>query len=266
METIDWKISWLFDSCATDRTIFTEWVLDPTDHSLRANFSAFKFPGASLLRFQCNIRICFKRCPPVRSWLFVFLCYWSIDWLIVWLIKAWFGRSLDSLIWLFFDWLIDWLIERLIDWLVNFVLSHVFALFQVVCQPGEVQSYGRRKRQLIGDNIEDIAPKGDVVEEVQVQSNGLQTFDAQASALNGSGSCVFPLLFSSVLFSSSFCSFWCVNWILSCFFRGIGVASATGSGEDQVCLSATSFGVTLAITLLLALVAIAISVSCWLMV
>ncbi|OQV25204.1 Fibrillin-1 [Hypsibius exemplaris] len=162
--------SWKFQvtdvhGCATDRTIFTEWVLDPTDHTLRANFSAFKFPGASLLRFQCNIRICFKRCPPV------------------------------------------------------------------ICQPGSVQSYGRKKRQLSGPNIEDVAPKGDVIEEIQVQSSGLQTFDVQASALNGTN----------------------------------GVAAATGSGDDQVCLSATSFGVTLAITLLLALVAIAISVSCWLM-
>ena len=38
------------------------------------------------------------------------------------------------------------------------------------------------------DSLYDVAPKGDVIEEIQVQSNGLQTFDVQSMPLNGSNS------------------------------------------------------------------------------
>lgn len=153
----------------------------------------------------------------------------------------------------------------------------------MVCQPNELESYGRRRRDA-NVPLENVAPKGDVIEEIQVESNGLQTYDAQAQALNASNGerfvpCIWKAIsqlrcyggegFSLKIFGlavlRSFLGFYYVFNVLHFYFDFLGIGAATGSGSDQVCLSTASFAVTLAITLLLALVAIAISVSCWLM-
>lgn len=54
------------NGCATDPSIFGNWEYDPHHKTLMARFNAFKFPSSSNLRFQCNIRVCFGSCPPVK--------------------------------------------------------------------------------------------------------------------------------------------------------------------------------------------------------
>lgn len=54
------------NGCATDPSIFGEWDYNPDTQSLLANFNAFKFPSSDNIRFQCNIRVCFGKCQPVR--------------------------------------------------------------------------------------------------------------------------------------------------------------------------------------------------------
>ena len=54
------------NGCATDPTIFGEWVVEPETQVLVSNFNAFKFPASDNIRFQCNIRVCFGRCQPVN--------------------------------------------------------------------------------------------------------------------------------------------------------------------------------------------------------
>lgn len=54
------------NGCATDPTIFGEWEQDSETQILIADFNAFKFPQSDNIRFQCNIRVCFGRCQPVR--------------------------------------------------------------------------------------------------------------------------------------------------------------------------------------------------------
>lgn len=54
------------NGCATDPSIFGEWEYNPDTQSLLASFNAFKFPSSDNIRFQCNIRVCFGRCQPVR--------------------------------------------------------------------------------------------------------------------------------------------------------------------------------------------------------
>uniref|UniRef100_A0A2S2QFK9 Neurogenic locus notch 2 n=1 Tax=Sipha flava TaxID=143950 RepID=A0A2S2QFK9_9HEMI len=54
------------NGCATDPTIFGEWDYNADTQSLLAGFNAFKFPSSDNIRFQCNIRVCFGKCQPVR--------------------------------------------------------------------------------------------------------------------------------------------------------------------------------------------------------
>ncbi|XP_022241756.1 fibrillin-1-like [Limulus polyphemus] len=54
------------NGCATDPTVFGNWIIDPDTKLLEARFSAFKFPTSNNIRFQCNIRVCFGSCPPVN--------------------------------------------------------------------------------------------------------------------------------------------------------------------------------------------------------
>lgn len=55
------------NGCATDPSIFGEWDCDPDTGALMAEFNAFKFPSSDNIRFQCNIRVCFGKCQPVRD-------------------------------------------------------------------------------------------------------------------------------------------------------------------------------------------------------
>jgi len=55
------------NGCATDPTIFGEWDYNADTQSLLAGFNAFKFPSSDNIRFQCNIRVCFGKCQPVRT-------------------------------------------------------------------------------------------------------------------------------------------------------------------------------------------------------
>lgn len=55
------------NGCATDPTIFGEWERSSDMQSLLASFNAFKFPSSDNIRFQCNIRVCFGKCQPVRQ-------------------------------------------------------------------------------------------------------------------------------------------------------------------------------------------------------
>lgn len=54
------------DGCATDKAIFGEWERNEDGSALRASFNAFKFPSSDNIKFQCNIRVCFGKCQPVR--------------------------------------------------------------------------------------------------------------------------------------------------------------------------------------------------------
>lgn len=54
------------DGCATDPSIFGEWERSEDGSVLRVAFNAFKFPSSDNIRFQCNIRVCFGKCQPVR--------------------------------------------------------------------------------------------------------------------------------------------------------------------------------------------------------
>jgi len=54
------------NGCATDPTIFGQWTLNPDGNVLVSTFNAFKFPASDNVRFQCNIRVCFGKCHPVR--------------------------------------------------------------------------------------------------------------------------------------------------------------------------------------------------------
>ena len=54
------------NGCATDPSIFGEWDFDPRANQLKAIFNAFKFPSSNNIKFRCNIRVCFGRCPPVN--------------------------------------------------------------------------------------------------------------------------------------------------------------------------------------------------------
>lgn len=56
------------NGCATDPTIFGEWDYNADTQSLLAGFNAFKFPSSDNIRFQCNIRVCFGKCQPVRKY------------------------------------------------------------------------------------------------------------------------------------------------------------------------------------------------------
>lgn len=58
------------NGCATDPTIFGEWDYNADTQSLLAGFNAFKFPSSDNIRFQCNIRVCFGKCQPVRIYLY----------------------------------------------------------------------------------------------------------------------------------------------------------------------------------------------------
>lgn len=62
------------NGCATDPTIFGEWEYNQDTQSLLASFNAFKFPSSDNIRFQCNIRVCFGRCQPVR-WTIIYFNY-----------------------------------------------------------------------------------------------------------------------------------------------------------------------------------------------
>lgn len=57
------------DGCATDPSIFGEWERSEDGSVLRVAFNAFKFPSSDNIRFQCNIRVCFGKCQPVRFFL-----------------------------------------------------------------------------------------------------------------------------------------------------------------------------------------------------
>ena len=54
------------NGCALEPTIFGDWDIENDSHVLFAHFNAFKFPGSSSIKFQCNVRVCFGRCHPVR--------------------------------------------------------------------------------------------------------------------------------------------------------------------------------------------------------
>ena len=55
------------NGCPTDPTIFGPWTQHPETRTLVSTFNAFKFPASDNIRFQCNIRVCFGRCQPVKS-------------------------------------------------------------------------------------------------------------------------------------------------------------------------------------------------------
>ena len=57
------------NGCATDPAIFGQWNQDE-NQVLVSSFNAFKFPASDNIRFQCNIRVCFGRCQPVRNYTF----------------------------------------------------------------------------------------------------------------------------------------------------------------------------------------------------
>lgn len=61
------------DGCATDKAIFGEWERNEDGSALRASFNAFKFPSSDNIKFQCNIRVCFGKCQPVRLYLLMCL-------------------------------------------------------------------------------------------------------------------------------------------------------------------------------------------------
>ncbi len=54
------------NGCATDPTIFGQWLQNPETQMMVSSFNAFKFPASDNIRFQCNIRVCFGRCQPVN--------------------------------------------------------------------------------------------------------------------------------------------------------------------------------------------------------
>lgn len=54
------------NGCATDPTIFGQWIQNPETQMMVSSFNAFKFPASDNIRFQCNIRVCFGRCQPVN--------------------------------------------------------------------------------------------------------------------------------------------------------------------------------------------------------
>lgn len=54
------------NGCAVDASVFGEWEYDPVLNALVAPFNAFKFPNGNSVRFDCNIRFCFRACQPVN--------------------------------------------------------------------------------------------------------------------------------------------------------------------------------------------------------
>ena len=46
------------NGCATDPSIFGEWIYEPSLGVFTAVFNAFKFPTSNNISFQCNIRVC----------------------------------------------------------------------------------------------------------------------------------------------------------------------------------------------------------------
>jgi hypothetical protein len=53
--------------CASDPTVFGDWEVEDETQILIAHFNAFKFPSSSSIKFQCNVRVCFGKCQPVRT-------------------------------------------------------------------------------------------------------------------------------------------------------------------------------------------------------
>jgi len=62
------------NGCATDPAIFGQWNQDE-NQVLVSSFNAFKFPASDNIRFQCNIRVCFGKCQPVR----IYTCFCEKD-------------------------------------------------------------------------------------------------------------------------------------------------------------------------------------------
>lgn len=163
------------NGCAIDSSVFGEWEYDEKLNALVAPFNAFKFPNGNSVRFDCNIRFCFRACQPVNC--------------------------------------------------------------------GGRQAYGRRRRQAPGD------PTG---------------FEFRVGSSGGNDSTAVGLPDSRPQEEISMKS----NAIFIIDHRDKEPITATESKEVEshdVCVSTTGFIIALVITALLALVAVAVAVSCWLM-
>ncbi|XP_014680138.1 PREDICTED: uncharacterized protein LOC106820093, partial [Priapulus caudatus] len=59
----DWKYELIDEKgCAHDSTLFKNFNESP--EGLVAQFNAFKFPGNSYLKFECDVRVCVGQCEP----------------------------------------------------------------------------------------------------------------------------------------------------------------------------------------------------------
>lgn len=115
-------------------------------------------------------------------------------------------------------------------------------------------AFGRRKRDLDSQNNTDMALSGDLLsgqlrEEITIQSNAILTFERREERLTSPAeSTTSPRWYHS---TDSLTSFLAV--------------SPDAQRSDDICVSMIGFIIALILTALLALVAVAVAVSCWLM-
>jgi hypothetical protein len=127
--------------------------------------------------------------------------------------------------------------------------NECWSLLQVNCRG--YNAFGRRKRDVDAENNTDVAVAGDLItgqlrEEITIQSNAILTFERREERFmdpTEGTSRKFDRSRSTVVF----------------------VAAPSAQRVEDICVSMIGFIISLIITALLALVAVAVAVSCWLM-